>query len=310
MDIGRLEPVPLREIWKHEAHGFTTWMAKNLDLIGGILEKQLSLVEREAKAGIFFADILAEDENGNFVIIENQLETTNHDHLGKIITYMSNLEAKSAVWISNAPKPEHEKAVHWLNEMLPADSSIYLIKIEAFRIGDSPAGPLLTIVAGPTAVGKEAGEKKKELAERHVLRREFWEQLLEKAKKKTALHERISPSKDNWISAGAGRSGLSYSYVIRMEDAQVELYIDTGDEILNKHIFDQLYTQKENVEEVIGESLDWQRLDGKRACRIRHLLKLGGLNGKDQWEEIQDSMIEAMIRLEKAFTPEIQKLKY
>jgi len=310
MDIGRLEPVPLREIWRHEAHGFTTWLAKNLDLIGAALRTQLSLVEREAKAGTFFADILAEDKNGDLVIIENQLETTNHDHLGKIITYMSNLEAKTAVWISNAPKPEHEKAVHWLNEMLPADSSIYLLRIEAYRIGDSSAAPLLTVIAGPTAVGKETGEKKKELAERHVLRQEFWGQLLEKAKNKTALHERISPSKENWVGAGAGKSGLEYTYVIRMEDAQVELYIDNGDEDLNNKIFDQFFSQKEKIEADFGGQLDWQRLDEKRACRVRYVIKTGGLNDKEKWEEIQGMMIDAMIRLERAFMPEIQMLKY
>jgi hypothetical protein len=150
MHISRLEPVPLRELWRNETLDFTTWLAENLDFLGETLGMDLSLVEREASAGSFSADILAEDGNGNPVIIENQLERTDHDHLGKLITYLSNLDAKTAFWITSEPRPEHEKAVHWLNEALPADTAFYLVKIEAYRIGDSPPAPLLTVVAGPS----------------------------------------------------------------------------------------------------------------------------------------------------------------
>ena len=105
--------------------------------ISEAIDMELTLVEREASAGPFSADILAEDNQGHPVIIENQLEQTDHDHLGKLITYMSNLEAKTAIWITRSPRPEHEKAVHWLNETLPADTAFYLLKIEAYKIGDS-----------------------------------------------------------------------------------------------------------------------------------------------------------------------------
>jgi hypothetical protein len=134
--VSRLVSVPLREIWAHEATSFTVWLSENLDFISDTIGFELSLVEREASAGPFSADILAEDSNGNYVIIENQLNQTDHDHLGKLITYMSNLEARTAIWVSSNPRPEHEKAVHWLNETLPADTAFFLIKIEAFRIDD------------------------------------------------------------------------------------------------------------------------------------------------------------------------------
>jgi hypothetical protein len=143
MQISRLEKVPLRQLWAHEARDFTSWLAQNLDLLGEKLNIGLTLLEQEASAGPFSADILAEDGSGSPVVIENQLERTDHDHLGKLITYMSNLGAKTAVWITGNPRPEHEQAVHWLNEMLPADTAFYLVKIEAYRIDDSPAAPLL-----------------------------------------------------------------------------------------------------------------------------------------------------------------------
>lgn len=255
------------------------------------------------------AGLLAEEDSGNLVIIENQLERSEHDHLGKLITYLSNLQAKAAVWITSHPRPEHEIAIHWLNETLPADVAFYLMKLEAYRIGESPPAPLLSIVAGPSPEAREIGGQKKELAQRHVLRLEFWGELLERAKEHTSLHAGRSPGKDHWISAGAGKSGLSFNYVIRTTDAQVELYIDQGETEANKAIFDQLFAGKEQIEEVFGEPLDWQRLDERRACRIRHVIPGGGLRDRDRWPETQEAMIEAMVRLEKALKPRIRRLK-
>ncbi len=286
MHIARLKPVPLREMWAHEARDFTTWLAENLDLLGETLGiPRLSLVQREAAAGIFAADILADDGQDRLVVIENQLESTDHDHLGKLITYLSNLEAKIAVWITSAPRPEHERAVHWLNELLPADMAFYLVQIEAFRIGDSPPAPKFTVVAGPSREAQQAGEQKKELAERHLLRLEFWKQLLERARAKTPLHAHIAPGTENWISASAGKSGLGFNYVVRMEDARVELYIDRTDAEQNKQIFDALYERKAEIEQAFGGPLEWQRLDAKRACRILHLLPGGGLLDQHRWPE-------------------------
>ena len=309
MDIGKLEKVALREIWPNEALDFTIWLAENLDFLGETLDMDLSLVEREAAAGPFSADILAEDASGSSVVIENQLERTDHDHLGKLITYLSNLDAKIAVWISSDPRPEHETAIHWLNESLPADTAFYLVRLEAYRIAESPAAPHLTVVAGPSPEAKQVGDKKKDMAQRHVLRLRFWRDLLEKAKQRTSLHANRSPSKQNWISAGVGRSGLSISYVIRMNDSQVELYIDGGDAEENKSIFDKFLGRKEQVEDAFGEPLDWQRLNERRASRIRFVITGGGLRDEERWPEIQDAMIDAMVRLQKALKPEIARLE-
>jgi hypothetical protein len=306
--IGRLERVPLREVWRNEAHNFTTWLADNLDLLGECLHRQLTLVSREAGVGPFSADIVAEDAVGGTVIIENQLEPTDHDHLGKLITYMSNLNARTAVWLTSQPRAEHEQAVHWLNEFLPADMSFYLVRIQAYRIEGSKAAPLFTVVAGPSAAATAAGAQKKEMAERHVKRREFWTQLLAYARTHTPLHSRIAPGIENWLSAGSGRSGIQYQYIIRMTDAQVEIYIDRGNVEDNERIFDQFLANKGAIEERFGGPLDWQRLDEKRGCRIRSLLVVGGLRDEARWPEIRAAMVGAMMRLEQAFKPEIQKL--
>jgi len=309
MHISRLEPVPLRELWPNEAHDFTRWLAENLDFLGETLDVALSLVEQEASAGAFSADILAEDSNGNPVIIENQLECTDHGHLGQLITYLSNLDAKLAVWITSEPRPEHEKAVHWLNEALPADTAFYWIKIEAYRIGDSSPAPLLSVIAGPSPEAKQIGDQKKELAQRHLLRLEFWSQLLERAKEVTSLHARKSSTKEHWVSAGTGQSGLSLNYVILMGDARVELYIDKGEADANKDIFDRLFADKDRIEEAFGAPLEWQRLDDRRACRICRRITEGGLSNRDRWPKVQDAMIDGMIRLDKSLKPHIKQLR-
>lgn len=117
--VGRLEPVDLREIWKHEALNFTRWLFENIDILNEQLKLQLTPIEYEKSVGPFSVDILAKDEENRLVIIENQLEKTDHEHLGKLLTYLSNLNAKIAIWISSNPRPEHINAINYLNEIVP-----------------------------------------------------------------------------------------------------------------------------------------------------------------------------------------------
>ncbi len=306
MPIGKLEKVELRELWIHEERGFSAWLMANLEPLCDSLGFVLAEPQREVRVGTFEVDLVAEDENGNRVIIENQLETTDHDHLGKVLTYLTNLEAKIAVWITKFPRPEHIKAVAWLNETTPDDISFFLIRLDAYRIGTSDPAPLFTVIVGPSAEAKAFGQQKKELAERHVLRLKFWEGLLARAKERgLLLHASRSPTKEAWISGGAGRSGLTFNCVIFMEDeAAAEFYIDTGDRDDNKSIFDALAAKRDMIDQAFGGKLDWERLDEKRACRIRHTITQGGLtSGEEAWSNIQEAMIDAMRRLAGALKP-------
>lgn len=311
VQIGRLEKVLLRDIWPNEAYDFTRWLSENIDLLGEVLGVRLSLEERESPVGPFAADIVATDERGEVVVVENQLEKTDHDHLGKLLTYMVNLGAKTAVWIAADPRPEHVKVVDYLNEVTPDDTSVYLVRVEAYRIGDSPPAPLFTVVAGPSREVKEIGKEKKGLAERHKLRREFWEQLLAKAKSRIPLHANVSPTTENWLAAGAGKSGLSWVYVITMNWAAADLYIDRGPNAAeeNEQIFDAFYAKKEEIEQTFGGPLIWDRMEGCRACRIRAFVDTGGLKNRERWPEIQEAMISAMEHLYRALQKEIQALR-
>lgn len=301
--IGKITKVPLRNIWKHEAKDFTSWLQNNIDVLNQVIDFQLSNVEREQSTGNFNVDLVAEDDDGNPVIIENQLEKSNHDHLGKVITYLASIGASKAIWIVSEPRQEHIKAISWLNESTAAE--FYLIKIEGIKIGNSEPAPLLTLIVGPSEEVREAGETKKEYAERHHYRKRFWTYLLERAKSKTHLHSNISPNIYSWIGTGAGIAGVGYNYVIGQHDAKVELYIDKdkNDGKENKAIFDQLHANRGKIESAFGGELSWERLDNRRASRIaKHFPNLG-YKDEDRWDQLADEMIQNMIKLEKALSP-------
>jgi hypothetical protein len=307
--IGKITRVPLREVWKHEALDFTTWIEENIDVINDILNLNLANPERERAAGRFSVDLVAEDDKGNPVIIENQLEKSNHDHLGKIITYLTAIEAKTAIWIVADPRPEHIKAIAWLNES--SSTSFFLLKVEAIKIEESAPAPLLTLIVGPSEEARDVGKTKKDLAERFAIRYRWWTQLLEHVKTKTKLHANISPNEYSWLGTSAGKSGIGFNYTVTKTDSVVELYIDRGKGLdeENKSIFNQLYKSKEKIESAFGGSLEWQSLEGKRACRIKKQIKGGYRDPGEKWPEIHKKMVDTMTKFHEILKPHIQKLR-
>ena len=303
--IGRIQRVRLREVWSHEALDFTTWLEENIDVLVEATGLKLSGVEREQAAGAFSVDLIAEDEDGRTVVIENQLEKSDHDHLGKLLTYLVAIEARGAVWIVADPRPEHVGVIAWLNESSPAE--FYLLKLEAIRIGDSEPAPLLTQIVGPSEETREVGRTKKEMAERERMRYRFFEGLLEHAKSKTQLHANISPSKHGWVGAGAGIAGVGFNYVVRQRDARVELYIDTLDSDENQRIFKALFLKKERIEGAFGSPLDWDTKEGRRACRIQKTFATGGYRDENDREAVYEELADAMAKLESALKPHLKK---
>ena len=237
------------------------------------------------------------------MIVENQLEKSNHDHLGKLITYLTVLEAKSAIWLVSEPRPEHVRAIAWLNESRAA--SFYLVKVEAIKIGDSQPAPLFTLITGPSEESAEAGDTKKDFVERHYYRTKFWEGLLSYAKTQTKLHAGITANRFNWIGTSAGSTGLLLNYVVRRHDAQIELYIDRGKEaeVANRQVFDQLKAHKEEIEASFGGALEWEVLEGKRACRIKYVVPIAGWQDEGKWQGAWEALVDSMIRFYNALRP-------
>ncbi|MFN8371950.1 MAG: DUF4268 domain-containing protein [Anaerolineae bacterium] len=308
--ISKIKKVPLREAFKHEAHSFTTWLESNIEALADELGMRLTVLEREKSVGSFKVDLLCDNGKGVQVIIENQLEKSNHDHLGKLLTYLVNLEAKIAIWIVAVVNPEHQRVIDWLNETIGADYSFYLVQIQAIRIGESPYAPLFTVLAAPDEQTREIGEAKKEIAERHHQRREFWKQLLERSRSKTKLFSGRTGGMDYWLSTSVGISGINLNYLILKDGGGIDIYIDVGNAETNKHVFDTLIAQRIEIESEFGDALDWRRLDDKRACRIVKIYdQSGSLNEPERWTEIQDVMINAMIKFEKAIRPRLARIQ-
>jgi hypothetical protein len=237
----------------------------------------------------------------------NQLEKSDHDHLGKLITYLTAMEAKAAVWIVADPRPEHVAALAWLNDSSSAD--FYLIKVEAVRIGQSPPAPLLTLIVGPSAESEGVARAKQQFAERYDIRQRWWSALV--ARSEAKLHKHITPSRYSWIGISSGVRGLNLNYVVTQDECGAELYIDRGNgsEVENKAIFDQLFAQKAEIERAFGGALSWERLDGKRASRIRINLPGGYRSPDADWPSIQGAVVDAMNRLEAALRPCLKNLK-
>lgn len=311
MQIGKLQRAPLRDVWDNEAQNFTPWLKDNISVLNEVLEHEeidlyLSSPRIEQDAGDFSVDMVATANSGDLVVIENQLEQSDHDHLGKLITYLTAFGAKTAIWINSYPRPEHINAVNWLNES--TNAAFYLIKLEAIQIDSSNHAPLLTLI-----VGKNQEKIKREPEDpdgRDKVRYDFWDELLKLARTKTDLHANISPQRSSYVAAGAGKAGLYYQYDILMNAGKVELYIDAGNKRKNKRIFDDIRENEAKINASFGEGLEWQRLDDKRASRIMKTLEIGGYRAdKTKWPEIQNAMIDAMMRLDKALREQIDSVR-
>lgn len=309
MTVGKLEIVPVRDAFAHEAHHFTVWLEQNIDALADRLNKQLTVLEREKSVGSFNVDLFCQDEDGHYIIVENQLDQTDHDHLGKLLTYLVNLEASTAIWVTPAIRPEHQRVIDWLNETTGADYGFYLVLVEAVRIADSPYAPLFTVLAAPDEQTREIGETKKELAGRQAELKAFWTELLERSKGKTHLFSTISPGHDDALGLGGGKTGITFYYVVAQNSARVEVYLDTVDTQKNKFAFDSLLEHKAEIERRFGAPLTWQRLDNRRASRISQSIdQHGGLKSPERWPDLQDAMIDTMIRFHSALSPFITNL--
>lgn len=219
------------------------------------------------------------------------------------------------VLVSAEFSKELTTAVMWLNER---DLDIRCIRMKPYAdngrllIDVQQVIPLPEVADYQVQIREKERQERKDRAERYEIRKRFWTGLLNTARSKSDLHANISPVERSLVGAGAGMQGLSFNYTITQHEGTVELYIDRGlgcdDE--NKSIFDHLYESKDSIEIAFGGVLEWQRLDDKRACRIRKVITIGGYrDDEQQWPTIQTAMIDAMILFENVLNPFISKLK-
>lgn len=303
MKISRLQEVDIRKLWKHEQYDFSAWLAEdeNIELLNEKLGLTLVDINTEAYVGAYRCDIVAVDETtGIKVIIENQLENSNHDHLGKIITYASGLDAKVIVWIVKEARDEHRSAIEWLNNNTVQDINFFLIELHAYQIGNSDYAPMFQIVEQPNDFIKESKSKKSTdtMTKSQSERLEFWtlfnEHLINRGKPFSV--RKITT--DSWydIAIGTSEAKISVSLVNQNSYVGVELYIPS-----NKELFDKLYAENKEIENELGFEADWQRLNNAKASRI--LYKISGLNFDDHsnYDALIEEAIDKVIKMREVF---------
>lgn len=260
IDLGKLERVPLRELWPHEAVHFSQWLSNNLDRLGEALGLELTAPELEVGVGSFSVDIVAHDESRNRkVIIENQLERTDHDHLGKIITYASGLAADVVIWISPEFREEHRSALDWLNINTVEDREFFGVQLEAWKIDNSRAAPIFKPVATPNDWQKRlnAGRTRNPQALRqteffNTFFSEFAEQL------RAVGFQRVGkPGDAAWLIVDRWSQNFHVAVSFSRTRFQAGLFLASANPELNRMIFDTLQAKANEIETSLGFLLTW-----------------------------------------------------
>lgn len=277
LKLGRIERVDIRSVWPNEEQNFTPWIKENIGLIAELIGEDIEDVETETNVGKYSADLVGKIVGTNdSIVIENQYGETNHDHLGKLLTYLSGKGAKVGVWIAEKFREEHIATLDYLNENLKQDGpSLFGIKIEVKRIGESQPAPELVIVVKPNEFQREISQEIPSEADkkRNTLRVDFFSKLTDKYKELNPNWNKVKAQPQHWLSFGAGKTGFSYSWAFRITNGwrfAIELYIDTHDQEENKRLFKELQQMHNEIEKELGFPLDFQELPEKRACRIEY----------------------------------------
>ena len=315
VDLGAIERVDLREVWPHEAQDFTPWLAENLDKLGEALGLDLELSESEAPVGPFFLDVLAHDRgNDRPVIIENQLGSTNHGHLGQLLTYAAGYDAGVIVWLTGDFQDEHRAALDWLNQRTGEDTAFFGVVVEAWKIDGSRPAPHFRLVAFPNDWRKQSARTEQtgngRVSERGERYRSFFQSLIDTLREEHRFTNARKGQPQSWYSFSSGTRGVSFnpSFSPPRGIARVEVYIDRGDHDLNKQLFDALEDRKESIEWQVSGLWEWERLNNRRACRIS-VARDGSIDDEPELlGEMQRWMIERLLAFKRVFGPNLAEL--
>jgi len=300
--LGMINRVELRKQWATEPK-FSDWLAEedNLAELSEAIGVNLVLEKREAEVGSFKLDILAKEEDADdrFVVIENQFEETDHDHLGKLLTYAAGCDAKKIVWIVEEVREEHAAAIKWLNGVCSQDVGFFLVKINLIRIGNSEPAPLFEIVEKPNDWTKEAKTQAGELTDQQSHRLSFWTAFEEYSHARTdfaRLFNPRKPSPDHWHSYSCGSSSYHLSLLItHKSDLGVQIHIPN-----DKDTFDRFEAKKAEIESEVGSVLVWDRLPGKKASHITLSTKINWIE-PDSRQKCFEWFAEKAILMKRAF---------
>jgi hypothetical protein len=313
-NLGRLERVELRNIWSSEASDFTPWLAReeNLKVLADTLGLELECEAQERPVGPFRADILCKDiQTDRWVLIENQLERTDHRHLGQLLTYASGLEAVTIIWIAESFTEEHRSTLDWLNRITEEGIRFFGVEVELWRIGGSPAAPKFNIISKPNEWSQNIGDVARqldEISETRKLQHDYWEAF------QTALnnHDGVvrgnkKPQPQAWMSYPIGRVHflISAAMIRAKKQIRAELYISGKNA---KSYLQMLKSQQAAIESEIGCALDWEELPSRRDCRIAAYLDNVDPEDQSQWQRQHDWLAKRLNDFHRVFARRVAEL--
>lgn len=303
MKLGKFTEVDIKKVWAHEQYDFSKWLAdeKNLTELGNTLGLSLIDAETEKFVGNFRCDIICKDEiTGKDVLIENQLEPTNHDHLGKIITYASGLDASIVIWIVSKVREEHSSAIEWLNQHTDDNLSFFLLEIHTYKIGESDVAPMFKIIEQPNDFAKTVRSisNNSELNNSQKSRLEFWNMFNDVIELRGKPFNKHKATTDHWYTVAIGSSKCNLSIDLVNKDNRIRVSLWISD---NKDLFDHLYTNKIDIENSLKYELEWNRLDDKKTSYICTYINGLDYSNKSNYAELMNSIIDTIIDMKKVF---------
>jgi len=310
MQFGKIKKLNLRDIWPKEAKDFTPWLADNIGALGEALGMELELKDTEAAVGDFSLDLLAKDlGTGHTVIIENQLTQTDHDHLGKLLTYAAGYSASTVVWLAEVIRDEHRQTLEWLNQRTDEETQFFGVVVEVFKIDDSKPAYSFKPVVSPSEWQKS---KKRQISgtvsAKGEAYRNYFQSLIDELREKYQFTNAKIGQPQNWYAFSSGVSNIPFAAVFAQGGkARTELYIDVGDGEKNKALFDWLYEQRDEIHYKLGKKLEWERLDDKRASRIAVYRDGSIQSSEEELIDIKAWHIENLLRFKKILSPLTKK---
>jgi hypothetical protein len=306
-EIKRLKP---KDIWPDEARNFTPWLADNLPLLGEAIGMDLELTGREAAVGDFSCDLLARDlGRDRIVVIENQFGPTDHDHLGKILTYAAGLEAEAIVWLAERIREEHRQTLEWLNRHTDNTIRFFAVIVELLQIDASAPAVNFKPIVFPNEWQREARASAEASSPREEAYRAYFQILIDELREKHRFTNARAAQPQSWYEFSSGISGIRYGTSFAQGGRiRAEIYIDVGDIEINKAYFDQLYSEHETIEREFGEPLSWERLNERRASRVA-VYRPGSISiNSEELAKIRAWAIEKLLKFRTVFTERLKEM--
>lgn len=313
--LGRLEKINLRDIWTNESGEFTPWLAEedNLKLLGDTIGIDLELEAQEKDVGPFKADMLCRDTGSDhLVLVENQLEKTDHTHLGQLMTYAAGLSAVTIVWAAQRFTEEHRAALDWLNNITSGEINFFGLEVELWKIGDSPVAPKFNIVSKPndwvkSGSGARSQFESGSLSETRKMQLEFWTAFKEYILDRDSVVKPQKPFPNHWMSFAIGRSGFWTNALINTRDNRVWCELTLGGPDKSK-FFSMLQSEKDKIEAEFGDSLNWRDTPVQKHAHISITYENVDPTDREKWPDLQRWLAEKLEAFHNVFSHRIKNL--